>query len=198
MRHSDHDAPSWRTLAERHDAAPDEDFPGWNEALERLAHDDDSLEEAIDADPLFLFQRLPAPEVDAADVEAMKASVANLRRTAAVDVASRSEDRSPRRRAHWRHAAVLALAVLGAPAAWLLPGQSVEPVIVADTALSAPALEAAPPQAGPAVDLAAAPLVEDFRQPADSMMQIENDQISMVVVWAGDGLPVLPVPPQDV
>ncbi|MEM1205781.1 MAG: hypothetical protein AAGN66_21300, partial [Acidobacteriota bacterium] len=96
-----------------------------------------------------------------------------------------------------------ALAVLGAPAAWLLPGQSVEPVIVADTALSAPALsapavEAAAPQAGPAVDLAAAPLVEDFRQPADSMMQIENDQISMVVVWAGDGLPVLPVPPQDV
>lgn len=102
--------PSWNTLVlhrERDGADPE----GWAEALEHFDGCRDCRSEALKADPLLVFRRMPALDLPAAaeasEVDSMRQAVAAMRTAKRLD--------SGRRFAGWRRwaaAAVLAVASL--------------------------------------------------------------------------------------
>jgi hypothetical protein len=102
--------PDWKDLTfrrERDGADPE----GWTEALEHFDACRECRSEALKADPLLVFRRLPAPDLapaeEGSEVESMRQAVAAMR------TAKRLE--SGRRFANWRRwaaAAVLAVASL--------------------------------------------------------------------------------------
>ncbi|HEX4966523.1 MAG TPA: hypothetical protein VF173_37285 [Thermoanaerobaculia bacterium] len=119
--------PEWSRLAARRDEEP----AVWTEALEHLDGCPRCRPEALKADPLLLFRRLPvaklAPAEERSEADSMRLAVAAMR------TAGRLEE-SRHRFAGWRRwaaAAVLALAALGVgrdralrpTATALVPGQ---------------------------------------------------------------------------
>jgi len=102
--------PDWSRVAARRDDEPE----GWTEALEHLDDCPHCRPEALRADPLVVFRRLPVaelnPDAERSEVESMRLAVAAMRNARN---AGRLESRH--RFAGWRRwaaAAVLALASL--------------------------------------------------------------------------------------
>ena len=84
--------PDWRTLSAAREAetlattaiaatAPDADPPGWAEAREHAAQCSRCRAEALAADPLLLFARLPERVVTPAEIGDMQSAVAALVRS---------------------------------------------------------------------------------------------------------------------
>lgn len=106
--------PDWKLLMA--DRAGGDDPPGWNAALAHMDECDGCRRTALAADPSLVFRRLPAFTADAAEVDAMRRGVANLRH--ASRVVGEGQDAVPRRRRFFadrlRHlAAALVLAAAG-------------------------------------------------------------------------------------
>ncbi|MEO1082684.1 MAG: hypothetical protein AAFY88_00420 [Acidobacteriota bacterium] len=184
----------WQRLVEEHDRAPERDDDAWIEALMAMDEDPVERELAEAADPLLMFRRLPEPSVTASDIDSMKAAVANMRQVSET-LAESAPAPQRRRPERWilPLAAVLALAVAVA----LLAGHgvAVDAPQAAVTMASVSSVEASLSSADFALDaaidgaaLAASelPLVEDADPGSDVLMQIENDDMSLVVVLAPD------------
>ncbi len=106
--------PDWRRLAALHleglEAAGDEDAAepsGWDAALGHLDACPRCRQEALEADPLLLFRRLPRLESDAEDVRVVRSGVEALRRVRRIEAEGTGVARSPEGR-WWRRAAVAA------------------------------------------------------------------------------------------
>jgi hypothetical protein len=99
--------PEWSRAAARRDDEPE----GWTEALEHLDDCQRCWPEALKADPLLVFRRLPvaelAPAAEGSEVESMRLAVAAMRNAGRLE--SRHRFAGWRR---WAAAAVLALASL--------------------------------------------------------------------------------------
>jgi hypothetical protein len=80
--------PPWRALAAEREASG-ADPRGWTQALAHLDGCPTCRREAIAADPLLAFRRLPAPAATAAEVETMRQAVAALRRAGRVPAEAR-------------------------------------------------------------------------------------------------------------
>jgi len=76
--------PDWRALVAARDAEPSADLPAWAEARRHAAQCSCCRGEALAADPLLLFSRLPEPAVSAHEIAEMQASVASLVRASRV------------------------------------------------------------------------------------------------------------------
>lgn len=110
--------PDWSRLAEerRPDAAAASEEPAaWPEALEHLDGCGECRDEALAADPVLLFRRLPTIEPDASAIEEMRSGVAALRH--ARRLVGAGEPEGGRRPSRWwgraAAAAVLAAGLLG-------------------------------------------------------------------------------------
>lgn len=119
--------PDWRALVAARDAEPAADLPAWAAARRHAAQCSLCRGEALAADPLLLFSRLPKPAPAAADeIADMQAAVASLVRASRVaqsDPVTRGRNgavaASPGTRTVTRFAAALGvcslLALSGAP-----------------------------------------------------------------------------------
>ena len=78
--------PDWRALVAARDAEPAADLPAWAAARHHAAQCSLCRGEALVADPLLLFSRLPKPAAAAAadEIAAMQAAVASLVRASRV------------------------------------------------------------------------------------------------------------------
>jgi hypothetical protein len=76
--------PDWRDLVAARDAAPGIDPPGWAAARSHAAQCERCRTQALAADPLLLFARLPERAVSAVEIADMQASVAALVRASRV------------------------------------------------------------------------------------------------------------------
>ncbi len=158
--------PDWQTLNRRREAQPD-DSPEWLSALEHLDGCEDCQADAPAFDPTLLFRRLPALSVDRDGVEAMKRAVTSMRRGENLE-----HRRRPLPRA-WLRAAALAVVALGS---LLLRGAGPQPE--AETPPSATAPEAAANE----IDLRRLPLIETVDPTYGSIIQVVDDDISVVLV----------------
>lgn len=114
--------PDWRALVAARDAEPAADPLTWSQARRHAAECSRCRGEALAADPLLLFARLPERTVAPQEITAMQAGVASLiraGRVVEVRLPEGSDARSLRERAFRRIAAVLGvcslLALSGAP-----------------------------------------------------------------------------------
>jgi hypothetical protein len=103
--------PEWSRLAVLRNKLRDDEPEGWTEALEHLDACQRCRPEALKADPLLVFRRLPVTDLNPAEerseAESMRLAVAAMRNAGRLE--------SPHRFAGWRRwaaAAVLALASL--------------------------------------------------------------------------------------
>jgi len=153
------------------------DPDGWTEALDHLESCSRCRTEALEADPLLVFRRLPAPEMTAAEesaeVDAMRQAVTAMR------TARRLESR--RHFAGWRRwaaAAVLALSSLA-----LGHDQApMEDSMARMVRTPAPeAVAAADPQAAPEPG---APILEDLNRPNARVYQVQRKNLALV--WVVD------------
>ncbi|MEM8934704.1 MAG: hypothetical protein AAGE94_26145 [Acidobacteriota bacterium] len=198
MAHDPHDI-DWHELLGRHDADPDDDFPGWRDALDLLDVDPAAQAEAEDVDPLMMFRRLPEPEVGADDIAAMKQAVASARRARAVEeVAADRLDAAPVVRfdrlrrlastqpARWFAAAAAIVVAVGG--LWTL-----DETLLRDTLVEpAPVMAAVSDPADDAFEVIvdatspltrSMPLVEEIGDSPSEMMQVDTDDLSLVVVY---------------
>ncbi|MEM1181124.1 MAG: hypothetical protein AAGM22_22470 [Acidobacteriota bacterium] len=192
----------WQRLVDEHDRAPERDDDAWIEALMAMDEDPQERERAEDADPLLMFRRLPEPRVTTSDIESMKAAVSTMREVS--ETLAETAPAPSRRRRLERYVLPLAAVLVLAVTAALLAGygmsessQIAAPQVVATLADAAPAA-GAPGSADFSLDtvsldgavVAASltaselPLVEDADPGSDLLMQIENDDMSLVVVLA--------------
>ncbi|HSL81517.1 MAG TPA: hypothetical protein VLF66_02000 [Thermoanaerobaculia bacterium] len=175
-------------LADAPEAAAPTDAGAWGEALGHLDGCPECRRSAVAADPTLVFRSLPAWEPDAAEVDAMRAGVAALRRVHRVAPASEGprEARTPlrraalRERAGWRMAAAagLAAALLSvAPVAERLPGDP------AGSGASAGRLAT-----GAGFPIAAfledpnLPAVDDIENPTASVYHLDDERVGVVMV----------------
>lgn len=176
--------PDWFSLAEHRDEIGEscDDDARWQDAL---AHFDAGCprcrEQALDAEPTLLFRDLPTIEVDAADIAAMQQAVATLRRGREVEAPSVERRRAWERRAGMGMLRAAAVAAVLVGATWI-------GLRAPDTALPAASLDAAPsvavlssPLPG-AVEAARLPLVEDADPAFGDLIQVEDAEISIVMV----------------
>ncbi len=169
--------PDWQDLCRRHEADLD-DSPEWRSALEHL---DDCATCQVDApefDPALLFRRLPAFEVGSDDIASMKQAVASMRRGQTIQQRQRP-------RAHsWRKAAAFAAVLLGSLS--LRGTTSIPSSTPSDGASDNRPAIAAPVQATPNlasdIDLRQIPLVETNDPNYGSIIQVVDDDISLVLV----------------
>ena len=165
--------PDWQTLCRRHETERDE-TPEWRAALTHLDECRACQDAAPAFDPALLFRRLPALEVGHDDVEAMKQAVAGMRRGRTIE-----RRVSPWTR-YWRQAAALAAVLLGSV---LLKGAGVEAPATGTT--SAVSSQAAP-RAAADIDLWRMPLVETADPTYGSIIQVVDDDISLVLVMPSE------------
>ena len=172
--------PDWRALCARREAGPT-DGPSprrgaseieWRAALEHLDGCDDCQSEALAADPTLLFRRLPAIATGTEEVEAMQRAVASMRR------GEKIEQRRPALRRSLLRVASLAAVILGSV---LLRGAG-EPLPSAEPI---PIVEASPAAASE-LDLGWLPLIETIDPTYGSIIQVVDDDISLVVVLPSD------------
>lgn len=161
--------PDWRALTRRREAEPG-DPPAWRSALHHLDRCPACQETAPAFDPTLVFRRLPAAEVGSDGIEEMKRAVASMRRGRTIEHRQR-----PRVRPWLRAAAVAAVAV----GSLLLRGAGSAPDGVAPEA--APA-SLAPVAVESEVDLWHMPLVETADPIYGSIIQVVDDDISVVLV----------------
>ncbi len=158
--------PDWRALNRRRESEPD-DSSEWLSALEHL---DDCRACQADApafDPTLIFRRLPALAAGRDDVESMKRAVSSMRRGETI------EHRRRPLSATWLRAAALAAVVLGS---LLLRGAGSQSGAVA------PAAGVSPATAASEIDLRRMPLIETVDPTYGSIIQVVDDDISVVLV----------------
>jgi len=158
--------PDWAGLATARDAAAG-DPPGWDDALRHLDGCARCRREAVAADPLLAFRRLPVPDLAADEVEAMRLRVAALRGAGRLA--------PPQRRLPLRQAAAAAVVALAALAGGGAPPFTTE-IAGAPLAVAAPVLDAA---------LAAEPVLDSLEQPFEHVVQWNGDDLSVVLVVDG-------------
>ncbi len=164
--------PDWRALCRRE--AGSGDSPEWCSALRHLDQCPSCQAAAPACDPTLLFRRLPVPEVGHDDVEAMKRAVASMRRGETIE-----HRRGPRVRSGLR-AAALAVVALGS---LLLRGAG--PVPDGAVPASSPGgrqIGNVAPAAASEIDLRRMPLVETVDPAYSSIIQVVDDDISLVLV----------------
>jgi hypothetical protein len=130
------------------------------------------------ADPLLVFQRLPAADASDRDEREIAAGVTALRR-------ARQEERSARRRRRWTRAAGLllpALALLSAGGIERSVPEAAPPPRAA--AVRAPAAIGAPASAAAAVAVGAspAPLLERVEIPGARIYELRQDDLAVVMI----------------
>ena len=172
--------PDWSRLAgERRtaDAAASAEPAAWRQALKHLDGCGECRDEALEADPVLLFRRLPTFAPDAAAIEDMRSGVAALRRAQRLvgGVERAGEPEAVRRPSRWwgraAAAAILAAGLLGfrpdaehasrvPPDAW----STGSPVPVAR--LEAPAAFA----------------VDEIDRPTASVYHFDDDEVGVVMV----------------
>jgi len=170
--------PDWRSLAARREREPE----AWERALAHLDDCGRCGEEALAAEPTLLFRRLPKPAVGSADVESMKRAVANLRRTEPLQHPARRRSATALRAAAVA-ALLLAAGLLrgSAPIGVPIDGSAGGPAVAsAVPSTKAPSTKAADARAELALDQM--PLVELADPAAGSMIQVMDDEISVVVL----------------
>jgi hypothetical protein len=155
--------PDWRRLAAARDASPG-DPPGWDEALRHLDGCPRCQKAAVAADPLLAFRRLPPAPLASDEVEAMRLRVSALRGASRL-----APVRHRPRLSHLAAAAVVALALLAG-------GNAKRPSDAPPLAPVGSALDAA---------LAAEPVLDEFDQPFDHVVQWNGDDLSVVLVVDG-------------
>ena len=162
--------PDWRQLTarrERERADPE----GWAAAMEHFDSCPPCRREALAADPLLVFRRLPKVELGAAEerseVEAVRQAVTAMR-TARRLVARRSFGGWRR----WSAAAVLALAALSV-------GRDRDPRLAMGRMARASLL--VPAQPAPAQALAA-PMIEVLNRPDARVYQMPGEDLSVIMV----------------
>jgi len=190
--------PDWRSLRSRRDLDPE----AWEIGLEHFDGCDRCRDRALAEEPTLMFRRLPAPGVGADEVAAMKQAVAVLRRSSERRSGQRRSEKAGRKLPAMLRAAAVAALVLGTAALQgtgrgSLPrdGAAVEPLAdlgassrplgrFADERPFADAnLSAASPAALSIEDL---PLVEIIDPAYSSMVQVVDDEISLVLVLPND------------
>jgi hypothetical protein len=161
-------------LADSPAVAEPEDAGAWAEALDHLDWCPECRRRAVAADPTLVFRSLPAWEPDAAEVDAMRAGVAALRRAHRVTPEGALQAKAvPARaaageRTGWRVAAAAGLAAAllsAAPVAERFPREG-----------SRPAPEAA------FLDDPSLPAVDDIENPTASVYHFDDDQVAVVMV----------------
>ena len=183
--------PDWNRLHDLRDDRPE----AWEEALEHLDGCGLCRDEALAAEPTLLFRRLPSPQVSRDELASIKQTVAAMCRSEAIQ-------EPPRRRRDLLRAASLAAAVL---AAAYVPGFLTAPEkglpIADETTLAAVSTAGstelsiaagAPPSvsvvAGPRVAAEMVPLVEDVDPAYGSVVQVVDQEISLVLVLPNQGV----------
>ncbi len=193
--------PDWDRLSPRRDNDPE----AWERALEHSEICDRCGDRALAEEPSLLFRQLPAPTVSTDEIAAMKQAVAVLRRSS-----EQHPGRDTTRRRLWPTSAVLrstalraaALAALLISAAALQgtgPGIGIAetgivnaeagtPNVVADSGDAFESLAEITPRPrarhrSPAEDL---PLVEAVDPSYGSVVQVVDDEISLVLVLPND------------
>jgi hypothetical protein len=174
--------PDWPALVAYREARG-EDPPGWRASLDHLAGCADCRRRALAADPLLVFQRLPAVAVAPGEVTAVQQAVATLRRSRRVAAASPAPAGAAGRRrsladGRWRWSA--AAAVLLAAALTLAPagpgaGRGRGP----QSAPVSPHLTTVRGQADPVLTSA---FVEDFDLPDARVYQLAEEELSVVMI----------------
>ena len=169
----DASCPDWNglvALRDREGADP----AGWTEALDHLGACLRCRPEALEADPLLVFRRLPAPEMtpaeESAEVDSMRQAVAAMRTARRLDT---------RRGAGWRRwaaAAVLALASLamGHDRAPMEESMARMPMLPPES-VAATALPEAAPETG-------TPTLEDLNRPNARVYQVQRKDFALVMV----------------
>lgn len=168
--------PDWRDLCKQRENAADDargvadDAPEWRSALDHFDRCPACQAEAPAFDPMLMFHRLPVFEVDADGVEAMKQAVAGMRRGQTI------EHRHGLPTRPWLRAAALAAVLLGSlmlrgagnPTTPAAPMDSVQETVAND------------------IDLWHMPLVETADPTYGSIIQVVDDDISLVLVVASE------------
>jgi len=185
--------PDWRRLAAARDASP-ADPPGWAEALRHLDACAVCRPEALAADPLLGFRRLPGPALAADEAESMLLRVAALRGASRVTSAPPASSWLAEQLARRRSVAALPLRQLAAAAivaVALLAGGNLPQ---GDAILSAPpanlvidTLARNQLASTPALDatIAAEPVLDELDRPFDHVVQWNGDDLSVVLVVDG-------------
>ncbi len=166
--------PDWPSLVRRRDRAPE----AWDAGLEHLDDCPQCRDAALDAEPTLLFRRLPAPAPRRDEIATMKEAVAALCRN------SRPRHSLGAQPSAWlRAAAVAAVLITGAllqGAVTTVPGAN-PGWIAPETAGLLAAREAADDA------LARMPLVEYVDPAYGSVVEVVDDQVSLVLVLPPDG-----------
>lgn len=166
--------PDWRSLCERHEIAND-DSPDWLAALRHLDRCPACQNTAPAFDPTLMFRRLPALEVGRDDVEAMKQAVAGMRRGQTIE--RRTSSARP-----WLRAAAVAAVLLGS--LMLSGARDLAPQIVPEA--SVPEVGMTPKAVASEVDLWRMPLIETIDPSYSSLIQVDDDDLSVVLVVSPD------------
>lgn len=175
--------PDWQSLCAWRADETSEAPPGWQAALEHLDGCSSCQADALDADPILLFRRLPGLEAEAGEVEAMQRAVASMRRNQSIE----------RRRLHlrrsWLRAAALGAILLGSLLLRGLVSPSESELAGGEDADAAPQLVAVSEEALAPVaveeELSPAsvlPLVENIDPAYGQIIQVVDQEISLVVV----------------
>lgn len=172
--------PDWPSLRTQRDQRPEL----WDEALEHLDGCPECHEAALAAEPTLLFRGMGEITVDAGEIAAMKSAVSTLRRSEALQ--ETLEHPARRVSTGWLRAAAVAAAVVGAT---LLGGglmsMGEDPLPASQTVAAVTAPAEADPIATPAPVVEQAPLVEDVDPSYGSVVQVVDQDISLVVVLPG-------------
>ncbi len=172
--------PDWQDLVRQRDEQQD-DGPEWHAALGHLDDCPACQKAAPAAEPTLLFRRLPAPEAGRHEIEAMKQAVAGMRRGQTLEHGG--VHRARRLPVSWARAAALAAVLLGS---LLLRGAGT----VSDESAPLAGLPAAAVLDTAAVandvDLRQLPLIETADPTYGSIIQVVDDDISLVLVVPGE------------
>ena len=163
--------PDWQALAARVEAGPG-DAPEWRSALRHLDECPACQAAAPAFEPTLFFHRLPALEADRGEIEAMKQAVTSMRRGQVIEHRRKPVMQS------WLRVAALAAVLLGS---LLLRGAGSVPDDAALSASGAPASLAPKPTASE-IDLRRMPLIETADPTYGSIIQVVDDDISVVLV----------------
>ncbi len=158
--------PDWRALCRRHEVGSD-DASEWHSAIGHLDGCPACQAAAPAYDPTLLFHRLPSFEAAHDEVETMKRAVASMRRGETIE----HPPNPPAR--YGLRAAALAAVALGS---LLLRGAGSAP----DRVVPAASIE--PKAALSEIDLRRMPLVETVDPAYGSIIQVVDDDISVVLV----------------
>lgn len=185
--------PDWTLLAAHRladsPAAADPEAAGaWSEALAHLDGCPECRHRAVAADPTLLFRSLPAWEPEPAEVDAMRAGVAALRRAHRVapradrplEAGPRSRRSVPRETSGWRVAAAagLAAALLAvAPVAERSPSDPARPPATAARFAAGVGVSVAAFLDDPSL-----PAVDDIENPTASVYHFDDEEVAVVMV----------------